>query len=317
MIMFSSFFLDENEELFDSSSFHCPFVRNRCSDVLSPSLASSHISFSTKDISLDSLDSSQSKEQTITSSSSASSSSSSSSSSASLEAFEKLLLTQTLANLTDSTNSTSSTFNMSAYIEDHFLDQDENSSDDSSSLETAIIKKSLPSKPQKRLLFPGLLNRLIFFRRVLSDSDLQRNQFEDNENENLTNVYHANVINEHSVEVNLINTYGSETELHVWSHDCAEQRRFLDERQRKHSEDNQSNSSNQQLAVERQILLQQIYEYPWLLQDNDLEQTSQLIVPLHNPDFYQLCPLTNSSSFVVSSELHIRSASPPRTPSII
>lgn len=161
-------------------------------------------------------------------------------------------------------------------------------------------------KPQKRLLTPGLLNRLIFFRRVLSESDLRRNQYSINENENQANVYHANIINEHSVEVNLINTYGSESELHVWSHDCAEQRRFLDERRRKQTEDDHSNS-NEELAVERQILLQQIYEYPWLLQENDLEHTTdvsspatELIVPLHNPDFYQLCPLTNSSSFVTS-----------------
>lgn len=305
----------------DSSSFHCPFIRNRCSNILSLPLVSTNISLSNKDISLDSLDSSQSKEQTITSSSS--SASSSSSSSTSLEAFEKLLLTQTLANLTDSASSTSSTFNMSDYIEDHFLDHDDDSSEISSSFETTIIKKMSSLKPQKRLLFPGLLNRLIFFRRVLSESDLQRNQFYFNENESQANVYHSNIINEHSVEVNLINTYGSETELHVWSHDCAEQRRFLDERQRKQSEENRSNS-NQQLAVERQILLQQIYEYPWLLQENDIEHTTdvsspttELIVPLHNPDFYQLCPLTNSSSFVVSSELHIRQTTPPRTPSVM
>ena len=81
------------------------------------------------------------------------------------------------------------------------------------------------------MLFPGLLNRLIFYRRILSDSDLRRTEFFVDENENQPHVYHANVINEHSVEVNLINTYGSDSELHVWSHDCAEQRRFLNERQ--------------------------------------------------------------------------------------
>ena len=60
-----------------------------------------------------------------------------------------------------------------------------------------------------------------------------------------SHVYHSNIINEHSVEVNLMNTYGSDTELHVWSHDCAEQRRFLNERQQQ----------QQQHQIENQIEL--------------------------------------------------------------
>ena len=87
---------------------------------------------------------------------------------------------------------------MSEYIEDHFQDI---SSETSSSLETTITNKDILLKPKKRLLFPGLLNRLTFVRRVLSDSDLQRKKFYINENENQFHVYHSNVINEHSVEV--------------------------------------------------------------------------------------------------------------------
>ncbi len=319
----------------DNSSFLCPFVRNRCSNIISIPLQSTTILFSKKDISLDSLDGLQSNEQTITSSSSSSSTFSSS------ETFENLLTTQTLSNitddLTDSTSSSSSTFDISEYIEDHFIDQDDkssSSSENSSSFETTIGNKYISLKPQKRLLFPGLLNRLIFFRRILSDSDLQRKEFFINQNENQSYVYHSNIINEHSVEVNLINTYGSDTELHVWSHDCAEQRRFLDERQQQQQlsyeieEENKPNS-NQQLAVERQILLQQIYEYPWLLQENDLvdrtniqqrliSPTSDLIVPSHNPDFYQLCALTNSSSFVISYDhANARHTIPPTTSSVL
>ncbi len=299
-------------ELSDPSSF----VRNRCSNVISHSLESTTISFSNKDISLDSLDSSQS------------SSSLSSLTFSRSETFEKLILTQTLTDdLVDSTSSATSTFNMSDYIEDHFIDQDDDTSENSSSFETTITNKNLSFKPQKRLLFPGLLNRLIFFRRVLSDSDLQRREFYINENENSSYVYHSNIINEHSVEVNLINTYGSDTELYVWSHDCAEQRRFLNERQQRQSEENSSNS-NQQLAMERQILLQQIYEYPWLSQENDFDRTTRiqqslispatdLVVPLHNPDFYQLCALTNSSSFMISSDPNTRHTTPPTTSSVL
>ncbi len=333
--------LEEFTEKFsDNSSFLCPFVRNRCSNVISiplPSTTTTTTSFSKKDISLDSLDGSPSKEQTITSSSSSSSSISSPTFSRS-ETFENLLTTLTLSNitddLTDSTSSSSSTFDISEYIEDHFIDQDDKSSsisENSSSFETTIGNKYISLKPQKRLLFPGLLNRLIFFRRILSDSDLQRKEFFINQNENQSYVYHSNIINEHSVEVNLINTYGSDSELHVWSHDCAEQRRFLNERQQQLSyqieEENKPNS-NQQLAVERQILLQQIYEYPWLLQENDLDQTniqqplvsptSDLTVPSHNPDFYQLCALTNSSSFVISYDHpNARHTTPPTTSSVL
>ena len=83
--------------------------------------------------------------------------------------------------------------------------------------------------PRKRLMFPGLLNRLIFLRRVLSDSDLQQKLCCIGDNEMQFHVYHSNTINEHSIELNLMNTYGSDSELHVWSHDCAEQRKFANE----------------------------------------------------------------------------------------
>ena len=49
------------------------------------------------------------------------------------------------------------------------------------------------------------------------------------------------------LKFNLINTYGSDTELHVWSHDCAEQRRFLNERQQQSSDQIEDNNSNQHL----------------------------------------------------------------------
>ena len=146
------YFLVENskleqftQELLDNPSFLCPFVRNRCSNGEPISLTSTTLTSLNKDISLDSLDSSQSEEQTITSSSSSSSSTTFSRS----EIFENVLITQTLTDLTDSTSSTTSTFNMSEYIEDHFMEQDDDnnnssssssSDDDSSSYETTIIE---------------------------------------------------------------------------------------------------------------------------------------------------------------------------------
>lgn len=90
---------------------------------------------------------------------------------------------------------------------------------------------------------------------------------------------------------------------------------------------------DQQLALERQSLLQQIYEYPWLLQEDDIDQATvyssppsdqpllspspDLIVPSHNPDFYQLCALTNSSSFATSFGTNSRHTTPPIASSVL
>lgn len=94
-----------------------------------------------------------------------------------------------------------------------------------------------------------------------------------------------------------------------------------------------SEEYDQQLALERQTLLQQIYEYPWLLQEDDIDQTAvfpsptseqpllspspDLVVPSHNPDFYQLCALTNSSSFATSFGTNSRHTTPPIAPSVL
>jgi hypothetical protein len=90
---------------------------------------------------------------------------------------------------------------------------------------------------------------------------------------------------------------------------------------------------DQQLALERQTLLQQIYEYPWLLQEDDIDQvpvysspnsdqpllspSPDLVVPSHNPDFYQLCALTNSSSFAASFGTNSRHTTPPIASSVL
>lgn len=240
-------------DLSDTSSIICPFVRNRCSNgIIIPLVSTALVSpaptkLPDKDISLDSLDgtdSPQPKDQTMTSSSPSSSTSSSSSSSSTTfsrsETFEKVLIKGSLPiindDLADSTDSTCSdlnqAFNIAEYIEDNFIDPEDQCNEHESSFDTSFKSFSHTKKePQKRLMFPGLLNRLIFLRRVLSDSDLGQKVCCINENEIQFHVYHSNTINEHSVELNLTNTYGSDSELHVWSHDCAEQRRFAEERQ--------------------------------------------------------------------------------------
>jgi len=228
-------------ELSDGLSIHCPFVRTRCSNGIIIPLASTTISTSPlpeKDISIDSLEGAAATTITTTNSQQNDSTSSSSTPFSRSETFEKLLINTSLpnitdSNLTDSTDSTSSDlnqlFHLSEYIEDNLLEQTDNCIPP---LPILTNKKFIPKvKPQKRLMFPGLFNQLIYLRRVLSDSDLRQKVCYFGENQTQSHVYHANAINEHSIELNLVNTYGSDSELHVWSHDCAEQRRFLNERQ--------------------------------------------------------------------------------------
>jgi hypothetical protein len=149
---------------------------------------------------------------------------------------------------------------MSEYIEDNFIDQDDSCTEHSSVYNSTIINKTRIIKPQKRLMFPGLLNRLIFLRRVLSDSDLRQKVCCIGENEIQFHVYHSNTINEHSIELNLMNTYGSESELHVWSHDCAEQRRFVDDRQQQSSIT--SNQSQTKLShIERMVTTEMSFSF--------------------------------------------------------
>ena len=224
-------------ELSDGTSMICPFVRNRCANGIVIPHSSNNTSAPVsalimKDISLDSLESADNHIQCGTAQTkpvlATVSSSSSSGTFSRSETFERILNQDVLSpcvidDLLDSTESTCSDSNqlcaMSEYIEDNFLDQDNHQSSD-----VCSFNKTPVPKPEKRLLFPGLLNRLIFFRRVLSDSDLRQKVCCIAENEMLSHVYHAETIHEHSIELNLSNTYGSESELHVWSHDCAEQR---------------------------------------------------------------------------------------------
>lgn len=240
-------------ELSDDSTILCPFVRNRCSNGIIIPLASATLTspLPEKDISLDSLEGAENSEQKDQSTSSSSAVFSRS------ETFEKVLIKTSLPNiaddLDDSTDSASSELNqlyhLTEYIEDNFIDSDDICTEQRTAKFTSKISRI---KPQKRLMFPGLLNQLIFLRRVLSDSDLRQKVCCIGENEMQYHVYHSSTINEHSSELNLMNTYGSEGELHVWSHDCAEQRRFVNERQQQLLMT--SNSSQAKLShIERMV----------------------------------------------------------------
>lgn len=219
----------------------CPFVRNRCSNGIIIPVAVANVSnpvpsILNKDISLDSLEgethglSISGKDKTSLEPNSSSSSSTFSPS----ETFERILINEAKSpslvdDLVDSTDSTCSDFNqlcaMSEYIEDNLIVQQEHLS-----IDRKQSDRTVSFKPEKRLLVPGILNRLIFLRRVLSDSDLRQKSCCATENESMFHVYHSETIHEHSIELNLGNTYGSDSELQVWSNDCAEQRSVVNER---------------------------------------------------------------------------------------
>ena len=184
-------------ELTDGTSIICPFVRNRCSNGVVIPLASTSVSPASveKDISLDSLEGVQNTPEKDSTELSPSSSASSSSTFSRSETFERILVAHSLPNITDdSADSTASTCSdlqhlcpMSGYMEDHYLEPN------SSHPIQPLIR---PFKAEKRLLFPGLLNRLIYLRRVLSDSDLRQKVCCIGENEMQYHVYHSNTIHE-------------------------------------------------------------------------------------------------------------------------
>lgn len=66
-----------------------------------------------------------------------------------------------------------------------------------------------------RLVFPERLNRLIFYRRTLSDSDIyQKNCSKDQEI--IHHVYHLDTIRDYSMEYYMLTTYASDSQLRAW-----------------------------------------------------------------------------------------------------
>lgn len=265
-----------SRELTDGSTIHCPFVRNRCSNGIIIPLASTTLtslppvpSLPDKDISMDSLEGADSPlphDQLLSSSSSSSSAFSSS------ETFEKLLIRTSLPHtgddLADSTDSTCSDlnqmFHISEYVEDNFIGHDDDCQEHLATFNSTQRKHLHTIRPQKRLMFPGLINHLIYLRRVLSDSDLRQKVCCIGENEMEFHVYHSNTIHEHSIELHLNHTYGSDSELHVWSRDCAEQRRFAHERQQQqlliHTDQSQVKLSHlERMVINRHLSLCQMH----------------------------------------------------------
>ncbi|CAF4741806.1 unnamed protein product [Rotaria sp. Silwood1] len=92
----------------------------------------------------------------------------------------------------------------------------------SSSLSRSIsplIKMSTTLKKDKnlvhRLVFPPRLGRILFYRRILSDSDIYQ-KLCSKDNEINHNVYHLDTIRDYSMEFYMLTTYGSDSQLRAW-----------------------------------------------------------------------------------------------------
>lgn len=105
----------------------------------------------------------------------------------------------------------------------YFLLIDDNASPQASetSIQPSSASYKLPSSceskkpPAHRLVFPASLGRLIFYRRIYSDSDIyQKNCSKDNEIEH--NVYHLDTVRDYSMDYYMLTSYGSDSQLKAW-----------------------------------------------------------------------------------------------------
>jgi len=82
-----------------------------------------------------------------------------------------------------------------------------------------IIKTPIISTERKllvhRLVFPPRLGRVVFYRRILSDSDIYQ-KLCSKDNEIKHNVYHLDTIRDYAMEFYMLTTYGSDSQLRAW-----------------------------------------------------------------------------------------------------
>jgi hypothetical protein len=84
---------------------------------------------------------------------------------------------------------------------------------------SSLIKTPIVSTEQKsfthRLVFPSRLGRIVFYRRVLSESDIYQ-KLCSKDNEINHNVYHLDTIRDYAMEFYMLTTYGSDSQLRAW-----------------------------------------------------------------------------------------------------
>ena len=80
---------------------------------------------------------------------------------------------------------------------------------------TATTKPKPSTTVVHRLVFPERLGRLIFHRRILSDSDMYQ-KICSKDQEILHNVYHLDTVRDYSMEFYMLTTYASDSQLRAW-----------------------------------------------------------------------------------------------------
>jgi len=98
--------------------------------------------------------------------------------------------------------------------EGYFLSINDNSNPPYAPSSSLIKPKSMPSLIH-RLVFPARLGRMIFYRRILSDSDIYQ-KICSKDSEIIHNVYHLDTIRDYSMEFYMLTTYASDSQLRAW-----------------------------------------------------------------------------------------------------
>ncbi|CAF1284805.1 unnamed protein product [Rotaria sordida] len=132
------------------------------------------------------------------------------------EHIQRLLKQNASINTTKNTNKQTHSLNDTVQNEnieeEYFLSIDNNRS-------SSLIKSRSISLRQKslvhRLIFPQRLGRMIFYRRILSDSDIYQ-KLCSKDNEIYHNVYHLDTIRDYSMEFYMLTSYASDSELRAW-----------------------------------------------------------------------------------------------------
>ncbi|CAF0923671.1 unnamed protein product [Didymodactylos carnosus] len=163
--------------------------------------------------------------------------------------------------------------------------------------------QSLNKKAERRLVFPSRLGRILFFRRVLSDSDIYQ-KLCSKENEIRHNVYHLDTIRDYSMEYYMLTTFGSDSQLRAWTDDYWETRfqhdyELNDEEEDyntynhiTHSNDEEDDEleSNQQMADD---------ELDWYSEDLESFNISSQLMSMNSDD--------NVEEFLRSQQLSVSS----------
>lgn len=129
---------------------------------------------------------------------------------------------------------------------------------------SSVVKDKADPSFVHRLVFPERLNRLIFYRRTLSDSDIyQKNCSKDQEI--IHHVYHLDTIRDYSMEYYMLTTYASDSQLRAWLDGDDEEidNHFNGNRCLSSDEDVHSNSRTRRITSSENLIQEEEEELDW------------------------------------------------------